>query len=83
MRTNPTVKKMIMRRKPSARPQTSIILAIGRYVEAANASPMAVGTADSECALKELVTYGFRLTEIVAWKALTKYRNQMLSISMI
>lgn len=57
---------MTMNKKPSARPHTSISFAMGRYVAAANASPMAVGSADSECALNELVTYGFKLlvTEI-------------------
>lgn len=72
MITNPTVRQSTMKRKPSARPHTSISFAIGRYVAAAKASPSAVGTADNECALNELVTKGLRLLETESWKALTK-----------
>lgn len=52
--------------------------AIGRYVAAAKASPRAVGTADNEWALNALVTNGLRLLETESWKALMKYRNQIL-----
>jgi hypothetical protein len=69
---------MTMSKKPSARPHTSINFAMGRYVAAANASPMAVGSADRECALNELVTYGFKLLVTESWNAFTKYKNQML-----
>jgi len=78
MSTNPIVAQITIRRKPSARPQTSIILATGRYVAAAKASPSAVGTADSECFWNELVTYGFSVAVTVDWNAFAKYRNQML-----
>lgn len=67
-----------MKRNPSARPHTSMSFAIGRYVAAAKASPRAVGTADNEWALNALVTNGLRLLETESWKALMKYRNQIL-----
>ena len=72
IRTKPRVADTVIKRKPSARPQTSNTFDSGMYTAADMALATTYMTFRSECDSKSLVAKGRRFERMLDWKALTK-----------
>lgn len=80
IRIKPRTQEPTIRRKASARPQTSSILAIGMYTAPAIELDTMVMTVSKEWELHWLVTYGVKLARMASLKPFVKKRSQMLLV---